>query len=44
MSCELRLSDSATVLLCRCGRSHRYPLGDGSHDAPPRKPCWRPWG
>jgi CDGSH iron-sulfur domain-containing protein 3 len=32
--------------LCSCGyaRSHRYPLCDSSHAAPPASPWWRPWG
>ncbi|MFM8545978.1 MAG: CDGSH iron-sulfur domain-containing protein [Vulcanococcus sp.] len=44
VSYALRLQEPATVLMCRCGRSHRYPLCDGSHGAPARKPWWRPWG
>lgn len=38
VSYELRLKEPATVLLCRCGCSHRYPLCDGHHAAPAQRP------
>jgi CDGSH-type Zn-finger protein len=40
---ELRLEAPATVLLCRCHRSHRYPLCDGRHGDPSARPWWRWW-
>jgi CDGSH-type Zn-finger protein len=40
---ELRLEAPATVLLCRCRRSHRYPLCDGRHGTPSPRPWWRWW-
>ncbi|MEX1317422.1 MAG: hypothetical protein AB1Z22_09895 [Synechococcaceae cyanobacterium] len=32
------------MLMCGCGRSHRYPLCDGRHAAPTRRRWWRRWG
>jgi CDGSH-type Zn-finger protein len=40
---DLRLSEAGTMLMCRCGRSHRYFLCDGRHAAQPRRLWWRPW-
>jgi CDGSH-type Zn-finger protein len=44
VSYELRLNEEATVLMCRCGRSLRYPLCDGRHAIPPGRRWWRLWG
>jgi CDGSH-type Zn-finger protein len=44
VSYKLRLSEEATVLMCSCERSHRYPLCDGRHAVPARRPWWRRWG
>jgi CDGSH-type Zn-finger protein len=41
VSYELRLGAPATLQMCRCGRSRRYPLCDGRHAAPPARPWWR---
>ncbi|MGB5135739.1 MAG: hypothetical protein WBN89_11250 [Prochlorococcaceae cyanobacterium] len=38
MSYELRLSEPATMLLCGCRLSRRYPRFNGSHGVPVRQP------
>ncbi|QPN66274.1 CDGSH iron-sulfur domain-containing protein [Synechococcus sp. CBW1006] len=38
VSYELRLSEAATMLLCRCGRSHRYPSATAAIPPSPAGP------